>query len=1187
MDGQGVSFAKPLTVKPLLIYVMIISLFRPPAAQAEVAGPAPNTAEPISLSKADRDVARSILNVRLAMGDVAECNLYMLGLISQLLSREANNLMNYQGWVFNRLNAMAQQLHNIFSDMERLMPEAEGPERAAMEGMKAALSTAGLIPIPPMNVISFGASLTIQLGEAYAAWHNSDQAAGIAEGIKENARQQVEAFQGAVRIYNDIVQGLAEISRYQARIQGVLDTYEERCLNRQPIERDLNYVPSPVGTPHDLMEGAVNNAVQDLDDCDLARLVALNKFLTAQIDSLFGQLSRLFELLLLQSNQLNTVMGNLEQGLPQAPNLGWEGLKVGLGAMGLRGPLLQSTTSLSASLHAQVLDGLRGLDAVSTADALKRPVKAKMEELKQTLETHEAVLGTLNRVRTHQQRIQRLIETWEDRCYRPRDGAIGALPQDNAGRVQVAHDSPVWCTYTPGQPTSVPLESDGPRRTPVPIGGSVPRESDDPRDTPGSCEQELEQLRRYKERFGAELEQEANDLSSPLRAFQAAHDLNEVNERIAELEALCGQGSTPGETPPEQAVPTRPPVTTVPGTPEVPTVTIYVKAKAVVLAGDTGQSQSMAGQQVKLFAAAVITPALPGSGVPKPQTDHAQSPIQGTTDGNGNLIFSVPAAALGLQAAPGTPAYQVGMNTTPQSSCNVQVAGSDVQTATGNVPKAAQCYLTDATPINNSVFLTFMYPASMEGLMNRILVRIPGVVNIEVNFCRDKQKDLNDPYYAGKGSWGQAYDDQWAIKRVGLTGDNKSAWAKLGKSPQPVVVAVIDSGLDWHHLDFDWQNLWRNPGEVPDNGKDDDGNGYVDDIIGWDFMGQHNNPWDHDGHGTHVAGVIAASQDNETGMAGINPHARIMVLKAINNFGHTRASYLAKAIMYAVDNGARVVNMSVGGKNLSVIEKEAVKYAVSKGVLIVVASGNEGIDVGQFGPAGVDGVLTVAATGLDDTRAGFSNWGAQVGIAAPGIDVLGLRARRTDTMLDIPGVEYVAGGSFVGDDNRYYRGSGTSFAAPIVTGVASLVLSRYPELTGQQVARMLQQSATDIDVPGVDQYSGYGIVNAVAALETSPEFYVDSMISGVQVVQGRKGPEVQVLGTADADKFKGAALYIGQGESPTKWKKVVTLRKPVQNAVLGAIPATQFKGANVWIIQLITDHRSKAKREFRFRLNTG
>ena len=302
----------------------------------------------------------------------------------------------------------------------------------------------------------------------------------------------------------------------------------------------------------------------------------------------------------------------------------------------------------------------------------------------------------------------------------------------------------------------------------------------------------------------------------------------------------------------------------------------------------------------------------------------------------------------------------------------------------------------------------------------------------------------DDPYFSGKGAWGQAYDDQWAIKHVGFTAGPDSAWRRIPRDAAPVVVGVIDTGLDWHHADILWDNIWNNPGEVPDNGLDDDGNGFVDDVIGWDFYSNGPKPWDHDGHGTFVSGIIAAAW-NEQGIAGINPLAKIMVLKALNNFGHSRASNLSRALIYAADNGAAIVNMSVGGEGITDVERAAVDYAVGKGVLIVVAAGNSVVDVNTYGIAGLDGVLTVASTDLEDKRAIFSNWGSQVDIAAPGVEVLSLRARRTDILRGLLDVDYRPGEAYVGSDKRYYRISGTSFSAPQVAGLATFVLCFTPE----------------------------------------------------------------------------------------------------------------------------------------------
>ena len=150
--------------------------------------------------------------------------------------------------------------------------------------------------------------------------------------------------------------------------------------------------------------------------------------------------------------------------------------------------------------------------------------------------------------------------------------------------------------------------------------------------------------------------------------------------------------------------------------------------------------------------------------------------------------------------------------------------------------------------------------------------------------------------------------------------------------------------------------------------------------------------------------------------------------------------------------------------------------------------------------------------------------------------------------------------------------------------MASLVLSKHPELSGHEVARILKQSATDIDTPGLDQYSGYGLVNAVAALDASPDFFIHSMIDNVKVIQGTSGAELEITGTANADSFKNASVAIGAGEDPSNWKNVIQVRQSIENNVLGTIPAKEFAGAKVWIIRLETEHGLGIKREFRFRL---
>ena len=613
--------------------------------------------------------------------------------------------------------------------------------------------------------------------------------------------------------------------------------------------------------------------------------------------------------------------------------------------------------------------------------------------------------------------------------------------------------------------------------------------------------------------------------------------------------------------------------------------------KATYTARTATNQQPVAGQQVRLFPESIRNVALPFTGSERDQADASEDPLMCVTRDDGTCVVPVGRrdAATFVERGPGLPA---GFERLEISLPAARARSVNILAAAGTTFGPMERMVTSRMDAGNGRTWTSMMASTpiQLGALQTFLGGLSGnrsIFDIEEDECRTKQQAApNDPYFSGRGAWGQDHADQWAIQRVGLTAGADSAWRRLGPNPQPVIVAVVDSGLDWNHLDFSWDNIWRNDDEVPGNGVDDDGNGFVDDIIGWDFVGNSNEPWDHDGHGTLVAGIIAADTGNATGIAGINPHARIMVLKALNAFGHARASWIANAIKYAADNGARVINISAGGPGLTGIERDAIAYARGRGAVIVVASGNDGINVQDYGPAGVDGVLTVAAASLDDSHPTFSNWGPAVEIAAPGVDVLSLRARRTDTVRGIPGVEYRPGEAYVGEDRRYYRVSGTSFAAPIVAGVASLILSRDPSLTGEQVESILVQSARDIQTPGRDNFSGAGLVDARAALGFDPAVRIEAAISGVEIVQGPAGPAVRVNGTIAADRLAAARIDIGVGRDPDEFRTVARELAAATGA-LAEIPADNFRGSQLWTIRLVVSHANGTEREARFLLDVG
>ena len=219
--------------------------------------------------------------------------------------------------------------------------------------------------------------------------------------------------------------------------------------------------------------------------------------------------------------------------------------------------------------------------------------------------------------------------------------------------------------------------------------------------------------------------------------------------------------------------------------------------------------------------------------------------------------------------------------------------------------------------------------------------------------------------------------------------DAPEAWdITTGRSG--VVIAVIDTGVAWDHPDFAG-NIWVNTGETPGNGTDDDGNGYVDDIRGWDFVDNDNDPMDFHGHGTHVAGTIAGVGNNSRGITGVMWTARIMPLRFLDTLGSGTTADAISAIDYAIANGARVLNNSWGGNDSSQSLREAIERSDSAGAVFVAAAGNDGWDNEStpIYPASFDAanIISVAATDQDDNLASFSNYGATtVDVGAPGVN---------------------------------------------------------------------------------------------------------------------------------------------------------------------------------------------------------
>ena len=306
---------------------------------------------------------------------------------------------------------------------------------------------------------------------------------------------------------------------------------------------------------------------------------------------------------------------------------------------------------------------------------------------------------------------------------------------------------------------------------------------------------------------------------------------------------------------------------------------------------------------------------------------------------------------------------------------------------------------------------------------------------------------LNEVSYYG-GS------NEWNLNAIAAP----EAWA-AGYTGQGVTVAIVDTGIDLDHPDL-VNNLWVNPGEIPGNGRDDDGNGYVDDIHGWDFAGRDNRPDDGQGHGTHVAGSVAADA-NGFGATGVAPDANLMAIRVLGNSGSGSSFDVAAGIRYAAQNGADIINLSLGGGYSSAIQS-AIQYAGQLGSVVIAAAGNESASLPGYPArfsANYEHVVSVGAHSSSNRIASFSN------------DVGGSNA----VQIDAPGASVYS--TYVG--GRYARLSGTSMAAPQVAGLAALILDANPNLTPSQV-RSLLVSGAERSIAGSDSRGGATALTSVA-----------------------------------------------------------------------------------------------------------
>jgi subtilisin family serine protease len=301
-----------------------------------------------------------------------------------------------------------------------------------------------------------------------------------------------------------------------------------------------------------------------------------------------------------------------------------------------------------------------------------------------------------------------------------------------------------------------------------------------------------------------------------------------------------------------------------------------------------------------------------------------------------------------------------------------------------------------------------------------------------------------------------SYSSQWGLTKISAP----AAWNYFS-SGSNIVVAIVDDAVERTHPDLN-PSLWINTGDNTTNGIDDDGNGYIDDINGWDVGDNDNNPnpttlaYD---HGTHVAGIVGATSNNNTGVASIGYSVKLMAVKATDNASSVSDGYAG--IIYAVDNGADVINMSWGGYTSSTTGQNVINYAHNAGVVLIAAAGNDNLSTMLY-PAGYNWVISVAASASNDAKASFSNYGNWIDVTAPGANIYSTTVNAT-----------------------YGNKSGTSMASPMVAGLAGLMLSLNPSLTTTDIENCIKNNTDNINAMNGSYIGqlGTGRINANLSMQ--------------------------------------------------------------------------------------------------------
>jgi subtilisin family serine protease len=376
--------------------------------------------------------------------------------------------------------------------------------------------------------------------------------------------------------------------------------------------------------------------------------------------------------------------------------------------------------------------------------------------------------------------------------------------------------------------------------------------------------------------------------------------------------------------------------------------------------------------------------------------------------------------------------------------------------------------------------------------------------------------------------------------------DAQEVFDNLPSNTTTAIIALIDCGVDLDNPELAGR-LWVNADEIDNNGIDDDHNGYIDDYRGCNFYSAHgDDPIDYAGHGTHCAGILAAVANNSEGIVGIGGDCQIMPIKFAASI--VGLYILVEAIVYATENGADVISMSLGTDWNSALLCDAIEYARIRGTTPVAAVGNTAMEQYNY-PAACPLTIAVGATTSSDLVTEFSTFGSHLDVVAPGLSMISLRADSTDYygLVGEPNVHII--------EENYYMMSGTSMSCPVVAAIAAYMRAVSPGLDPDLIQDILQQTAMDIVdpyglgeyYPGWDQYSGYGRVNMYDAISAVPN--LRAKITSPVPHQFASGP-LDITGIANGDDFIGYTLEYGFGTMPSEWTEIASSTAPVNNGIL-------------------------------------